>query len=950
MLSRSTLCSGLLFTLGLCASAAANDGPLHAQIDQLISTSALGPLAPQADDATFLRRVTLDLIGRIPTRDEVGAFLADESPDKRQRWIATLLASSEYPRHMAVVFDLMLMERRGGKHVKSEQFREYLEQAFAENRSWQQIAGEILAADGTDEKNRSASAFYLEREVEPNLLTRDVGRIFFGVDLQCAQCHDHPLIQDYHQADYYGLQAFFVRSRLFQEDAKKPALIAEQATGEASFRSVFTEREGMIGPRVPGGEELVAVTLKPDQQYRVPPAKNVREIPAHSRLQQLAQLLANAPPAGFQRNIVNRIWAHMFGRGLVEPVDLAHADNPSTHPELLELLAGRFADSGYDFKWLLEEIALSDTYQRSFQLPELQPSIDDARQRIDAASATAETAQQQSYDADTRVDGLIETLDAAVAEARPLREAESAALKELAEALQARDAEQAKVTKRQQQIEQAQSQAAAITKALEATAAAAELLKGDKELASALATVQKRADVQTESIKKQQVTLESEQAALGTAEQTHQQISKKADEAIAARAPLEEKVRALRGELQTGRAEAEQLRTQAALARRDVASLTTFVDLGESQQQITQLAQAIEQHRSEIAAGTEALGKAEVELAAQQSALQAAPSEFAAQQQKQEAAAAALQSIQQTRAELADAVGKTRSALEQLSQSESLAQAVALLDESLGGVDDMIAEAQSALESEQAVLKSLKTKLDTATMIRAKTEQTLATLQEQTAALTRQQADDQQALAAARLQEQAQWNDLIEQSTARGNVYGLSPLTPEQLALSMLVASGQYDRLRAAAETKVEKQTPLTEESAHDPAVVQARRRQIDQVLAKSLAGPISTFVKLYGAEAGQPQQEFFATAEQSMFAANGNDIRGWLQPADGNLTARLAAQDDNESLARELYLSVLSRPAAEEEVADVAAYLGERLQQKQDAVQELAWGLLTSVEFRFRH
>jgi hypothetical protein len=545
MLSRSILFSVLSLLIALRASAAAEHAPLHSQIDQLISASALGPVAPQADDATFVRRATLDLIGRIPTKDEVEAFLTDETPDKRQRWIDTLLAGPEYPRHMAVVFDLMLMERRGGKHVKSEQFRGYLEQAFAENRSWQRMATEILAADGTDEKNRSASAFYLEREVEPNLLTRDVGRIFFGVDLQCAQCHDHPLIQDYHQADYYGLQAFFVRSRLFQEN-KKPALIAEQATGEASFRSVFTDREGMIGPRVPGGEELVAVTLKPDEQYQVPPGKNVREIPTHSRLQQLAKLLTEAPPDAFQKNIVNRLWAHMFGRGLVEPVDLAHASNPAMHPQVLELLAGRFAAADYDIRWLLKEIALSETYQRSFQLPELQAAIDDAGQRIEAATATADTAQQQSYDADTRVDELIETLDAAVAEAKPLREAETAALKELAEALKARDAEQAKVTKREQQIEQAQSQAAAITKALEATTAAAELLKDDKELTSALATLQKRVDAQTEAINQQQTALEGEKAALTKAEQAYQAKSAKADEAIAARAPKEEHVRKLR--------------------------------------------------------------------------------------------------------------------------------------------------------------------------------------------------------------------------------------------------------------------------------------------------------------------------------------------------------------------------------------------------------------------
>src|SRR5690606_28227043 len=103
-------------------------------------------------------------------------------------------------------------------------------------------------------------------------------------------------------------------------------------------------------------------------------------------------------------------------------------------------------------------------------------------------------------------------------------------------------------------------------------------------------------------------------------------------------------------------------------------------------------------------------------------------------------------------------------------------------------------------------------------------------------------------------------------------------------------------------------------------------------------------------AEAGQPQQEFFATAEQSLFAANGNDIRGWLQPGGGNLSERLIAHEDAEAVARDLYLSVLSRPPTADEVADIAGYLSNRPEQKREVVQELAWGLLTSVEFRFRH
>ena len=150
----------------------------------------------------------------IPTSAEARAFLDDPSAYKRQKLIDRLLAGPEYARRMQEVFDAMLMERRDDTYVPAPEWQGFLRRAFADNLPYDQLVTEILSADGTDPTTRGAAKFYLDRLADPNLLTRDVGRMFLGRDFQCAQCHDHPLIDDYKQAHYYGIFAFLNRTTL----------------------------------------------------------------------------------------------------------------------------------------------------------------------------------------------------------------------------------------------------------------------------------------------------------------------------------------------------------------------------------------------------------------------------------------------------------------------------------------------------------------------------------------------------------------------------------------------------------------------------------------------------------------------------------------------------------------------------------------------------------------
>jgi hypothetical protein len=345
------------------------EAPLHERIDRAAASAEKA--APAAADAEFLRRVSLDLTGTLPTAAEARAFLKDSAADKRARLIDRLLASPEYARHMADVFGVMLMERRPDKYVPRADWQEYLRAAFADNKPWDGLVRELLSADGTDPKARPASKFFLDREGDPNVMARDVGRLFLGINLQCAQCHDHPLVAHYKQEQYYGLFAFLSRSYLFTDKAKNLTVLAEKGEGDVTYQSVFDPKKETKKslPVVPGGTAIKEPALEKGKEYEVAPANGVRPVPKFSRRAQLAGQVASAENVQFRRNIANRLWALMMGRGLVHPLDLDHPDNPPSHPELLTLLADEMAATKFDVRHFLREVALSHTYQRSSEPP-----------------------------------------------------------------------------------------------------------------------------------------------------------------------------------------------------------------------------------------------------------------------------------------------------------------------------------------------------------------------------------------------------------------------------------------------------------------------------------------------------------------------------------------------------------------------------------------------------
>lgn len=374
--------------------------PLHARIDKHIAGGfgdAKKFAAPRSTDDEFLRRVYLDLVGTTPTVAELNEFLADSATDKREKLIDKLLASPGYARRMAWHFDVMLMERRSDSKVPRAAWEEYLRGVFAENKPYDAFVRELLSADGADAKTRPAAKFFLDRDFEPHLVTKDIGRIFLGRNMQCAQCHDHPTISDYKQADYYGIQAFLNRSFLFPNAQAPTAVIAEKAEGDVSFMSVFDKDKKLHNatPKMPGGKLVEEPKAEKGKEYKVAPAKDVKPVPTHSRRALLADAVTSDDNKAFARNIANRVWAMMMGRGIVHPLDVDHSNNPPSHPELLDELASGLVKHKYDLKWLLREIALSEAYQRS---SETSAGLDDApADRYLVATLKPLTPEQFAY-------------------------------------------------------------------------------------------------------------------------------------------------------------------------------------------------------------------------------------------------------------------------------------------------------------------------------------------------------------------------------------------------------------------------------------------------------------------------------------------------------------------------------------------------------------------------
>jgi Protein of unknown function (DUF1549)/Protein of unknown function (DUF1553)/Bacterial Ig-like domain (group 2) len=301
-----------------------------------------------SDDSMFLRRLCIDVAGRLPTEEEVKKFLADQDPEKRTRKIDELLDSREYADNFANKWNFILRNRRRKNDTLdgSYNFYQWIWSNVYDNKPFDEFVTQLLTASGSKEIN-PAVIWYREVD-ENNEMVEDTAQLFMGVRIQCARCHHHPF-EKWSQNDYYGLSAFFTRM-----GKKNPeAGMGLSATRE---KRIF-HNEGMATAKNPKS----GVMLKPAGLGNDP-----FEISAdHDPRVFLAKWMVSPKNPFFAKSLVNRYWKHFFSRGIVEPEDDMRETNPAINPELLEALADDFIKSGFDLKHLVREICRSNTYQLS---------------------------------------------------------------------------------------------------------------------------------------------------------------------------------------------------------------------------------------------------------------------------------------------------------------------------------------------------------------------------------------------------------------------------------------------------------------------------------------------------------------------------------------------------------------------------------------------------------
>jgi hypothetical protein len=293
-------------------------------------------------DGEFIRRATLDLCGRLPALDETRAFLADDKADKRARLIDRLLEDRDYAAYAALRWGSILRNASlAGSEQAAYAFHDWLRDMTARNRPYDEFVRGVVAAAGEWQDAPAVNWFWQSRDDQLHQPVADTAQVFLGLRLQCAKCHHHPY-ERWGQEDYFGLAGFF--SRLGRKGGSEPPAYYASRTRTTSEINPRTGKP--IEPKLLDGPEL-----------KIPPDEDPRH--------KLVDWMAQPDNPFFARAMVNRLWGHFMGRGLVDPVDDMRETNPPSNPELLDALAADFVRSKFDVKHMVRTICNSRTYQLS---------------------------------------------------------------------------------------------------------------------------------------------------------------------------------------------------------------------------------------------------------------------------------------------------------------------------------------------------------------------------------------------------------------------------------------------------------------------------------------------------------------------------------------------------------------------------------------------------------
>lgn len=350
--------------------------------------------ASPSDDAEFLRRVWLDIAGKIPTAADSQDFIDNQSQDKRRRVVEELLNGPNYVVNSANFWRAVLIPEADtdfNVRFMLPAFEGWLRQRLDEDKAYDDLVSEILTTpvSGTNTfRNRNTLnpiAFYQSKEIKPENLAAATSRMFLGIRIECAQCHDHPF-DTWTQNDFWGYAAFFA------------AMQREPQRGNNGFLSQLKELFSRRTLTVPGTDEVVKATFLTGETPQIPTGTSARMT--------LADWMTSKENPYFARTAANRVWGHFFGIGIVDPVDDFSESNPPSHPELLDLLAAELTEHDFDMKFLVRAITASRTYQLTSSV---RSSDDDTDPRLFLRMSVKGMTAEQLYASIAQAVGTHET-------------------------------------------------------------------------------------------------------------------------------------------------------------------------------------------------------------------------------------------------------------------------------------------------------------------------------------------------------------------------------------------------------------------------------------------------------------------------------------------------------------------------------------------------------------
>jgi len=349
-LMRGLVVCGLVLSWNLSAgeqlAAADSDTEIVRRINQLVRQAWVdNEVTPseRSTDGEFARRVSLDIVGRIPRYERLLEFTASEEPEKRQAFVEQLLDDTAYVRNWTSLWGNLLIGRGNGRAGLDR----WLRRALARNIPYREFVRELVAAEGASRENGAVN--FLVRHLNNDAVpaTSVTARVFLGMQVQCTQCHNHPF-NDWKQSQFWGMNAFFRGTARRNGPERGQFRLVDEARTDVVY---FEKRSGLMqatvrqfvdGTRVP-----MSATAKPRRQ--------------------LADLMVDAATPYLSRAIVNRMWGHFFGYGFTRPVDDMGPHNPASNPELLDYLVDQFRQSGFDVKRLIRWITASQAYSLTSQ-------------------------------------------------------------------------------------------------------------------------------------------------------------------------------------------------------------------------------------------------------------------------------------------------------------------------------------------------------------------------------------------------------------------------------------------------------------------------------------------------------------------------------------------------------------------------------------------------------